>query len=233
MNKYIKKIGEIALVASLVTGSYFVGLNQNPNFDELPKKAQQAIVETHQDLDTLLTQAVDQYKVGNAGKALELYRQVEQEAELLERIDPNHEETEARIFQYGTAIIDTEKIDRYIEGFYSRTIRDTPAEFADTLCVAQRWLGDMDGHLEIIGPKSGAYHRLAGDKTAQTALLNYYVNSSLRWYNVQEQTSEMLKSSPSKSERIEYAIEILDGRMEQIQKDREWINKFKQERKLK
>lgn len=228
MKNYLKTIEKSALVAGLVTASYFVGLNQNPTFSELPKKAQEAIVETHQDLDTLLIQAVDQYKRGNPQKALELYRQVEQESELLEKIDPHHKNIKARMFQYGTAIIDTTYIvTKHIDPTYKHIVAGTPERIAEY--VTAPGLSWFDGYLEVIGQKSGAYNRLDGDKTAQKALLNYYVNCSLKWYDAQEQMRETLQSSPDKTEQIEWAIEILDRKMEQIRKDREWTLNFKQE----
>ncbi|GEM_PF-2182961 len=228
MKNYLKTIGKSALVAGLVTTSYIVGLNQNPSFTELPPKAQQAIVETHGDLDTLLTEAVDQYKRGNPPKALELYRQVEQEAESLEKIDPQHEDTEARMFQYGAAIIDTgDIVTKHIDSLYEHIVAGTPERIAEY--VTAPGLSWLDDQMEIMGPKSGAYHRLDGDKITQKALLNYYVGSSLRWYDAQEQMRETLKSSPNKTELIEWAIRILDKRMDQIKKDREWTLNFKQE----
>ncbi len=228
MKNYLKTIGKSALVAGIVTASYFVGLNQNPTFSELPQKAQQAIVETHQDLDTLLTEAVGQYKRGNPQKALELYRLVEQEAESLEKIDPSHEDTEARMFQYGAAIIDTGNIvTKHIDSVYKHVVSGTPERIAEY--VTAPGLSWLDDYLEVIGLESGAYHRLSGDKIAQESLLNYYVDCSLRWYDAQEQMLETLKSSPTKTEQIEWAIKILDDRMEQIKEDREFTLKFKQE----
>ncbi len=229
MNNYLKTIGKSILVAGLVTASYFVGLYQNPTFSELPPKAQVAIVETHQDLDSLLTEAVGQYKTGNPQKALELYRQVEQEAESLEKIDPNHEDSEARMFQYGATIIDTgDIVTKHINPIYENIVAGTPERIAEYVTHGGS-LSWLDGHLEVIGPKSGAYHRLDGDKIAQTALLNYYVDCSLKWYDAQEQMRETLKSSSNKTEQIEWAIEILDKRMPQIEKDRAWTLKFQQE----
>ena len=232
MKNYLKTIGKSALVAGLITVSYLVGLNKNPSFQELPQKAQQAVVETHQDLNTLLTQAVDQYKSGNPKKALEFYRQVEQEAESLEKIDPQYENIEAGLSRYRCAIIDTGEVVGSIDSLYENVVAGTPERIADyvTLGGSLSW---EDRHLEIIGPDSCAYHRLnhhlEGDIFAQTALLNYYVESSLRWYDAQEQMRETLKSSPNKTEQVNWAIEILDKRMERIKKDRDWTNKFKQE----
>lgn len=226
MKNHLKTIGKTVLMAGLVTASYFVGLNQNPIFSELPKKAQEAIVEVHQDLDTLLTQAVDYYKRENPRKALELYRQVEQEAKSLKIIDPRHEDIEARLFQYGAAIIDTDDIvTKHINPLYGHIVAGTPERIAEYITAPS--LSWLDGQLEVIGPKSGTYHRLDGDKTAQASLLNYYVNSSLRWYDAQERMRETLQSSPNKTDQIEWAIEILDKRMEQIKRDREWILNFK------
>lgn len=229
MKNYLKTIGKIGLVAGLVTASYVVGLNQNPSFRELPKKAQQAVVEEHQDVDTLLTQAVGEYKRGNPKKALDLYRRAKQEARPLEKIDPRHENIESRLFAYGAAIIDTADIvTEHIDSLYEHVVAGSPERIAEyvTLGGSLSWL---DQQLEVLGPDSGAYHRLEGDKIAQTALLNYYVDSSLRWYDAQEQMRETLVSSADKKEQVEWAIKILDGRMEQIKKNREWTNKFKQE----
>ena len=186
-------------------------------------------METHQDLDTLLTHAVNQYKKENPKKALELYRQVEQEFESLEKIDPRHKAIETRMFQYGAAIIDTGYIvTKHIDPIFENIVSGTPERIAEyvTLGGTLSWLDD---HLEIIGPNSGAYHRLNGDKTAQIALLNYYVETSLKWYGAQEQMRETLVNAPDKTELVKLAIKTLDDRMEQIKNDREWINEFKQE----
>lgn len=153
MKNYLKTIGKSALVVGLVTASYFVGLNQNPIFSELPKKAQEAIVETHQDLDTLLTQAVDQYKRGNSQKALEFYRQVEQDSESLEKIDPHYKDIEARMFQYGAAIIDAGYIvTKHIDPMYEHIVAGTPERIAEY--VTAPGLSWLDDYLEIIGPES-------------------------------------------------------------------------------
>src|SRR3989338_1767842 len=126
MNKYCKTIGTICLSVGLGTASYFAGLKQNPSFHQLPPKAQKAIVEEHQDLDTLLNQAVNQYEQGNPQKALELYRRVEREAEFLEKIDPHYQELEAKIFRYGAAIIDTVETVKEINSIYENIVAGTP-----------------------------------------------------------------------------------------------------------
>ncbi len=208
MKNYFETIGKSALATGLVTVSYVVGLNQNPTFSELPSKAQEAIVETHHDLDTLLTQAVDYYTQGNSKRALEIYRQVEQEAETLEKIDPSHEETRARMFQYGAAIIDTENIvTNCIDPFYEHILTGTPQRIAEYVATSN--LPWWDGMLETIGPESGAYSRLEGDKIAQIALLKYYVDYSLKWDFALGQMRDMLENSPNKTEPIEVAIGIL------------------------
>ena len=187
-----------------------------------------AIVETHQDLDSLLNQAVNQYKSGNPQEALEIYEQVKQEAESLEKIDPYHEDTKARMFQYGAAIIDTgDIVTKHIDPIYENIVAGTPERIAEY--VTTPGLSWLDGYLEVIGPKSGAYHRLNGDKIAQTALLTYYVDCLLRWYDAQKQMRETLKSSQHKTEQVEWAIKILDERMPQIEKNRAWTIKFQQE----
>lgn len=214
MKNYFKTIGKNALIAGLITASYFVGLKQNPTFSELPQKAQAAIVETHRDLDDLLTEAVDQYKQGNSKKALEIYRQVEQGTESLEKIYSQNRDIKSRMFQYGAAIIDTDNIvTKHVDSLYEHVVAETPKRIAEY--VTSRDISWLDRELEVIGPNSGAYHRLRGDKVAQTTLLNYYANSSLRWYKAQERMRETLKNSPNRTEQIKWALQILDKRMSQ------------------
>ena len=215
MTNYLKN--KFVLVVGLVAASYFAGLNKNPSFQELPARAQQAIVEQHQDAEALLTQAVSEYKRGNSKKAEELYWQFKKEAAPLKRIDPHYEELETRLFRYSAAIIDTADIvTKHINPLYEKIMVGTPERIAEYV-TASNFQG-LDNHLEIIGPESGAYHRLDGDKVIQAVLLDYYADSSLRWYEAQEQMREKLKSSPNKNEQIEWAIRILDQRMEQIKK---------------
>lgn len=221
MNKYLRKIGEITLVAGLVTASYFVGLNQHPSFNELPKKAQQAVVETHQDLDTLLTQAVNQYKQGNPKKALELYRQVEQEAESLERIDPQYENIESRMFQYGAAIVDTNIIIQNLDQI-DKIMEKGVVSITEYVGFGDWALNYTDERLEFIGQDSSAHVRLGQDNTiAKKALQNYYNNSSLRWDKIQEEMRDVLIRSPNKDYNVKTAIEILDKRVKQIKKRKE------------
>ncbi len=230
MTNYLKN--KMVLVAGLVTASYFIGLNRNPSFDELPPKAQQAIVVQHRDADSLLTQAVSEYKRGNPKKAEELYWQCKKEEAPLEDVDPRYEELETKLFRYSVAIIDTADIvTKHIDPLYEHIVAGTPERIAEYVTAPGFEWGDS--RLESIGPESGAYHRLDGDKTAQTALLKYYVDCSLKWYDAQMQIRETLKSSENKTEQMEWAIRILDKRMEQIKRDKEWVNQFKEEQKLK
>ena len=229
MIKYLKTIEKSVLVAGLATAPYFVGLKQNPSFDKLPTKAQQVIVDQHRDADNLLTRAVDEYKRGDPKKAEELYWQFKKEETPLKNIDTHYEELETLLFRYSAAIIDTADIvTKYIEHLYEHVVAGTPEKIAEYVTASGIGWGDS---LENIGPESGAYHRLNEDKAAQTALLKYYVDCSLRWYNAQEQMRETLKSSPHKTEQIDEAIRILDKRMEQIKIDRERINQFEEEQK--
>src|SRR3989344_3985667 len=103
MKKYCRTIGGSISILSIVVGSYLLGQEQNPTFDELPQKARAAIIENHHDLDSLLTQAINQYQWGNSQKALELYRQAEEEAESLKKIDPHYEEIQTKMSQYSAA----------------------------------------------------------------------------------------------------------------------------------
>lgn len=232
MNKYLKTIKKIAIIGGLVAASYFVGLNQHLPFQELPKKVQQAVVDEHHTLDSLLTQAVDQYKKGNPQKALELYRQVEQGAESLEKINPEYEKLEAKIFRYGAAIIDTVETVQEINSIYENIVAGTP-ERINQYVSGFYHIGGTYQTLETIKPGSGAYHRLDGDKEAQKSLLRYYVSSSRRWYDALEQMREKLQNTENKTRVMEKALESLDERMGDINRNRQWLDKFEKEHKLK
>ena len=177
MTNYLKN--KFVLVVGLVAASYFAGLNKTPSFQERPARAQQAIVEQHQDAEALLTQAVSEYKRGNSKKAEELYWQFKKEAAPLKRIDPHYEELETRLFRYSAAIIDTvDIVTKHINPLYEKIMVGTPERIAEYVTTSN--FQGLDNHLEIIGPESGAYHRLDGDEAVQiTKRLEWAIVSSI------------------------------------------------------
>lgn len=231
MNKYLKEICKSALVAGFVTASYFVGLRQNPSFQELPERAQHAVVEQHQTADTLLTAVVGEYKKGNPQKAFDLYWQFKREEAPLEKIDPQYKELETRLFRYSAAIIDTGLLVKKMDNTLRYMIEEIPEEIAEYI-TSPGILTGLDEQLETVGPDSGAYHRLNGDKEAQKSLLRYYVEYSQKWYDAQEQLREKLHTK-NKTRVVEKALESLDERMGDIKKNREWMAKLEQEQNLK
>ncbi len=231
MDKYIKAIGKSALVVGLVAASYFVGLRQNPTFAELPSKVQHAIVKQHQDADTLLTQAVSEYKRGNSQKAFDLYWKFKREEAPLEKVDPQYEELEEKLFRYSAALIDTGLLEKEIDSIYVHIVAGTPERIAEYLFSLVAITG-LDQPLENIGPESGAYYRLDGDKEAQKSLLQYYVSSSRRWCDAQEQMREKLQNTENKTWVMEKALKLLDERMRDINRNRQWLAKFEREQSL-
>lgn len=227
----VSTIRKMALATGLVAVSYFVGLRQNPSFQELPERARHAIVEQHQTADTLLTQAVNEYKRGNQQKAFELYWQCKKEEAPLEKIDPQYEELETRLFRYSAAIIDTGLSTKDIDDTFTIIVAGTPERIAEYV-FSPRAITGSDQLLETIGPDSGAYHRLEGDREVQKSLLRYYVEYSQKWYDASEQMRTKLQNAENKTWIMKKALKYLDDRMGDITRSRQWLNKLEREQSL-
>ena len=229
MNKYRERIEKSVLVAGLVAASYFMGLNQNPTFSELPSKAQQAIVGEHQDLDTLLTHAVDEYKKGNPKSSFELYTQVKRKAESLEKIDPQYEKFEEKFYRYNGAIIDTHNVIKYMDNIDKYIVAGTAERVAEfVIWTGSDIFADCGRILNTLSQQSVAYLLLKGDVEMQRALLHYFVDNSRKRCDALEQMRTKLKSIEHKSKKIKSALGYLDSRKGDIQEYRKQIDEFEQ-----
>ncbi len=84
------KIGIAAIVA--LSASYITGLTRRPSYQDLPPKAQAAIIETHDEVKDLLEQSVKDYNNGNLKDLTKHFQQAEKLISTLERIDPKYAE---------------------------------------------------------------------------------------------------------------------------------------------
>jgi hypothetical protein len=223
-------IAKIATVVALVGGSYFTGLNQRASYEELPVAVQEAVVLEHQKADSSIDRAVVLFKQGNPSDAYDAFEAVKTHSQQIKKIDPQYESLEDKIFQYGAAIIDTDNVvSKHIDSMYEYIVTGTPERIAEYITIGYP-LSWYDEQLETINPKSGAFYRLRPDTVAQDALLKYYVNTSRRWYDAQEQMLNTLKSATDQTDQIEWATKILEKRMPNIERDRDWTDNFEQER---
>lgn len=123
------------------------------------------------------------------------------------------------LFRYSATIIDTGLLTENIDDIITKIVAGTPERIAQYVTSSWNPPG-LDSQLETINSESGAYHRLQEDTEAQEALLRYYVDTSRRWYDAQEQMRKKLRHVKNRTGEMEVALKYLDKRIGDIKPDR-------------
>lgn len=100
----LKKIGGFVKKSILITlaagAMYYVGLKQNPSFQELTPKVQQVLIQEHNQLDSLLKSVSDDCARGNLKGAITKFEDSKKLVNMLSKIDPKFKELNPKIEEY-------------------------------------------------------------------------------------------------------------------------------------